>query len=90
MVDLPISGNFVEMLRRLVQLSRNQGTTAAGAEGKPASLAPFRMISADGRIVPPSPDARPLIRKCQGALPVTLRKPTRPLWFREGVLPTTC
>ena len=29
--NLPISGTFVEMLRRIVQLSRNQGVVAAGA-----------------------------------------------------------
>ena len=32
--NLPISGSFVEMLRRIVQLSRNQGAAAANAEGR--------------------------------------------------------
>ena len=32
--NLPISGSFVEMLRRIVQLSRNQGAVAANAEGR--------------------------------------------------------
>lgn len=83
--NLPISGSFVEMLRRIVQLSRNQGTATAGAEGKPASLAPYRMISADGRIVPPTPDARPLLAS-SAALPVTLENPPGLYGSDEGVL----
>src|SRR5690606_13649345 len=58
--SLPISGSFVEMLRRIVQLSRNQGRIDAAAEGGAGSLAPYRMISADAQIVPPGPEARPL------------------------------
>jgi hypothetical protein len=57
--SLPISGTFVEMLRRLVQLSRNQGAPAASA-GDAAALPPYRMIATDGRLVPPPPEARPL------------------------------
>lgn len=83
--NLPISGSFVEMLRRIVQLSRNQGSSTTGAEGKPASLAPYRMISADGRIVPPTPDARPLLTSA-GALPVTLENPPGLYGSEEGVL----
>ncbi|WP_432287363.1 DUF4159 domain-containing protein [Aminobacter sp. BA135] len=83
--NLPISGSFVEMLRRIVQLSRNQGTATTGVEGKPASLAPYRMISADGRIVPPTPDARPLLAGA-GALPVTLENPPGLYGSEEGVL----
>lgn len=59
--NLPISGSFVEMLRRVVQFSRNQGRVEGNVEGKPAALAPFRMIAANGSLVPPPPDAQPLI-----------------------------
>ncbi|WP_269930666.1 DUF4159 domain-containing protein [Aminobacter sp. HY435] len=83
--NLPISGSFVEMLRRIVQLSRNQGTGAAGVEGKPVSLAPYRMIAADGLLVPPTPDARPLLAG-SGALPVTLENPPGLYGSEEGVL----
>jgi len=72
--SLPISGSFVEMLRRIVQLSRNQGAAVANAEAKAASLAPYRMIGADGLLAPPSPDARPLVPGA-GPLPVTLENP---------------
>ncbi|MER9330662.1 DUF4159 domain-containing protein [Mesorhizobium sp. M0488] len=72
--NLPISGSFVEMLRRVVQLSRNQGAAIAGAEAAATSLAPYRMIAADGSLVPPTPDARPLVPSA-GALPVTFENP---------------
>ncbi|TPN77583.1 DUF4159 domain-containing protein [Mesorhizobium sp. CU2] len=72
--NLPISGSFVEMLRRVVQLSRNQGAAVANAEAKATSLAPYRMIGADGTLTPPSPDARPLVPGA-GLLPVTLENP---------------
>lgn len=72
--NLPISGSFVEMLRRIVQLSRNQGAAVANAEAAAASLAPYRMIGADGALVPPTPDARPLV-PAAGPLPVTLENP---------------
>ncbi|CAN7380232.1 DUF4159 domain-containing protein [Mesorhizobium sp. LjRoot246] len=72
--NLPISGSFVEMLRRIVQLSRNQGAAIANAEAAAASLAPYRMIAADGSLGPPTPDARPLVPGA-GALPVTFENP---------------
>jgi hypothetical protein len=84
--NLPISGTFVEMLRRIVQLSRNQGVGAAAAENQPAaSLAPYRMIAADGQIVPPDPDARSLVTG-KGVVPVTIDNPPGLYGTEEGVL----
>ncbi|SFU20078.1 DUF4159 domain-containing protein [Mesorhizobium sp. YR577] len=83
--NLPISGSFVEMLRRLVQLSRNQGSAAANAEGQIASLAPYRMIAANGALVPPTPDARPLTVG-QGPAPVTIENPPGLYGSEEGVV----
>ncbi|RUM95894.1 DUF4159 domain-containing protein [Pseudaminobacter arsenicus] len=82
--NLPISGSFVEMLRRLVQLSRNQGTAAAGADGRVATLAPYRMIAANGALEPPTPDARPLTSG-QGPVPVTIENPPGLYGTEEGV-----
>ncbi|MCR4265733.1 DUF4159 domain-containing protein [Nitratireductor sp. ZSWI3] len=80
---LPISGSFVEMLRRIVQLSRNQGTiNEANAEGGKA-LAPYRMISADGLLVPPSPEAEPLANDSPA---VTLKNPPGLYGSEEGVV----
>jgi hypothetical protein len=72
--NLPISGSFVEMLRRIVQLSRNQGAAVANAEAAATSLPPYRMIAADATLVPPTPDARPLVPGA-GRLPVTFENP---------------
>jgi hypothetical protein len=83
--NLPISGSFVEMLRRIVQLSRNQGAVAANAEGQVGSLAPYRMISAEGMLVPPTPDARPLTTG-SGEVPVTIENPPGLYGTEEGVL----
>ncbi len=71
--NLPISGSFVEMLQRVVQLSRNQGSIETPADATPAALAPYRMIAADGALVPPAPEARPLMPG-SGA-PVTMENP---------------
>ncbi len=83
--NLPISGTFVEMLRRVVQLSRNQGAIAANAEGQLASLPPYRMIAADGSLVPPTPDARPLAAG-PAPRPVTIENPPGLYGTEEGVL----
>ena len=83
--NLPISGSFVEMLRRIVQLSRNQGAVAANAEGQVATLAPYRMIAANGALVPPTPDARPLAVGPGAVLPVTIENPPGLYGTEEGV-----
>jgi Domain of unknown function (DUF4159) len=62
------------MLRRIVQLSRNQGTVAGNQEGTSAALAPYRMIAFDGRLVPPGPEAKPLV-PARGGVPVTIENP---------------
>src|SRR5690606_23036753 len=82
---LPISGTFVEMLRRIVQLSRNQGGIDAAAGGAAGSLAPYRMIAADGQLVPPGPDARPLARAA-GTPAVTIENPPGLYGTEEGVV----
>ncbi len=61
--DLPISGDFVEMLRRLVQLSRSGGVNpqAAGAAKAAAALPPFRLLTAKGVLTSETGKARPLV-----------------------------
>jgi hypothetical protein len=81
--NLPISGSFVEMLRRIVQLSRNQGAATATAEGQVVTLPPYRMIAADGQLVPPSPEARPL---AVNASAVTIENPPGLYGSEEGVV----
>ena len=56
--NLPLTGTFVEMLRRTVNLSATgAGSTISGAN---AVLPPFRMISADGSVSTPPANAKPL------------------------------
>lgn len=81
--NLPISGSFVEMLRRIVQFSRNQGRIDSNAETASAGLPPYRMVSADGTLTPPGPEARPLPA---GAAPVTLQNPPGLYGGEEGVV----
>lgn len=83
--NLPISGTFVEMLRRLVQMSRNQGNVAANAEGQVATLAPYRMIAANGTLMPPPADARPLTVG-RGPVPITIENPPGLYGSEEGVV----
>ena len=83
--NLPISGSFVEMLRRIVQLSRNQGSVAASTgQSTAAALAPYRMIDAAGTLGPPTPDARPLIPAANA--PVTLENPPGLYGSEAGVV----
>ncbi|SIQ21658.1 N-terminal double-transmembrane domain-containing protein [Rhizobium sp. RU35A] len=66
--NLPISGTFVEMLRRLVQMARAGG--AVTATGGPAAVAgaapaetvlpPFRLLTADGALTTETGTAKPL------------------------------
>lgn len=82
--NLPISGTFVEMLRRIVQLSRNQGSATVATEAAPQSLAPYRLIAANGALVPPSGDAKPLLVG-GAAAPVTIENPPGLYGSEDGV-----
>ncbi len=62
--NLPISGTFVDMLRRITDLSRNTvagdgAVPRAQAADQTASLAPMRMLRADGVLTVPGPQVRP-------------------------------
>ncbi len=56
--NLPLSGSFVEMLRRITGLSAARGKGEAGTLG--AGLAPWRLLDGFGRLGPPGPEARPI------------------------------
>jgi len=55
--NLPISGHFVDMLRRVVQLSR---AVSGGGEAGSGILPPWRLLDAGGALLPASGDAKPL------------------------------
>ncbi|OAP38170.1 RNA-binding protein [Sinorhizobium glycinis] len=58
--NLPISGHFVEMLRRSVQLSRSGGVAGESKAAQAHTLAPFRLLNADGVLVAETGNSRPL------------------------------
>ncbi|MBX9750823.1 MAG: DUF4159 domain-containing protein [Roseococcus sp.] len=70
--DLPLSGLFVQMLRRLVALSGG----VSGQEGE-AMLAPLEALDGFGRAVPPPPGAQPLA--AAGEVVISARHP--PGWY---------
>lgn len=57
--NLPLSGDFVEMLRRTVQLSRGGGVAANG-EAQGQHLPPFRLLTAVGTLSTDTGEAKPL------------------------------
>src|SRR5262249_30114097 len=60
--DLPLSGTFVEMLRRIVDLSGYTSTPGAGVAGESGeeTLAPLRTLDGFGAFGPPPANAKPL------------------------------
>ncbi|MQW67985.1 DUF4159 domain-containing protein [Sinorhizobium medicae] len=58
--NLPISGHFVEMLRRSVQLSRGGGIASDGKAVKAQTLPPYRLLNADGVLIAETGNVRPL------------------------------
>jgi hypothetical protein len=60
--DLPMSGSFVEMLRRIVDSSGYTSTPGAGAAGdaKVETVAPLRTLDGFGVFGPPPSTAKPL------------------------------
>jgi hypothetical protein len=59
--NLPLSGQFVDMLRRLVQLARAGGAaTGAGGDAAAAALPAYRLLTADGILTTETGTARPI------------------------------
>src|SRR5437667_3432822 len=60
--DLPMSGSFVEMLRRIVDLSGFTSTPGAGVAGESGTetVAPLRTLDGFGAFGPPPSTAKPL------------------------------
>lgn len=60
--DLPMSGTFVEMLRRLVDMSGYTATPGPGVAGNPnaETVAPLRTLDGYGAFGPPPSSAKPM------------------------------
>jgi len=70
--NLPISGHFVDMLRRVVQLSR---AVAGGGEAGSGILPPWRLLDAKGALASASGDAKPLNLSAGAAPRVSIDNP---------------
>ncbi len=60
--NMPLSGTFVEMLRRLVQMARASGalSTDSASEASAAALPPYRLLNADGVLTTDIGSAKPV------------------------------
>ncbi|HMF67879.1 MAG TPA: DUF4159 domain-containing protein [Phyllobacterium sp.] len=60
--NLPISGSFVDMLHRLVSLSNAAGPLATDSSASGSHvLPPYLTLNAEGSLIPPNGDTRPLL-----------------------------
>jgi hypothetical protein len=58
--DLPMSGSFVEMLRRIVDMSGYASSAGAASEASAETVAPLRTLDGFGAFGPPPSTAKPL------------------------------
>ncbi|MBL8573521.1 MAG: DUF4159 domain-containing protein [Hyphomicrobiaceae bacterium] len=74
--NLPLSGSFVEMLRRLVAVSQSMGAgDAGGANGETVVLPPLRVLDGAGSAGPPGPEVRPLEQQTARSTPAGREHP---------------
>jgi hypothetical protein len=70
--NLPLSGAFVEMLRRIVAFSsaaKPEASGKAGQGGSAATIAPYRLLDGYGRLGAPGAEARPIPANAAGIVP---------------------
>ncbi len=82
--NLPLTGTFVEMLRRTVSLAQS-GPGGALLTGQ-SILPPFRAVNADGIITSPAPTSQPLTLKPAAVPAVTFENPPGLYGNAEGAL----
>jgi Domain of unknown function (DUF4159)/Aerotolerance regulator N-terminal len=82
--NLPLTGTFVEMLRRTVGMAQS-GPGGSLLTGQ-TILPPFRAINAEGVITPPAPTAQPLALKPTAAPKVTFENPPGLYGNAEGAV----
>jgi hypothetical protein len=68
--NLPLSGTFVEMLRRIVAFSTAARTESPSEAGQTAAtIPPWRLLDGYGRFTEPGPQARPVAVKLDAVRP---------------------
>lgn len=89
--DLPLSGVFPEMLRRIVALAGSPAATGTdSATATPTAvdrttLPPWRLLDGFGRLGPPGPEARPIAAAAIATTHPDRRHPPG-LWGRDDAL----
>ncbi|MEM8650026.1 MAG: DUF4159 domain-containing protein [Pseudomonadota bacterium] len=71
--NLPLSGTFVEMLRRTVNLSRSQ--TTAGSDTTEITLPPLRVLDGEGQFTPPDVSVKPLVISAENQPEISSENP---------------
>jgi hypothetical protein len=71
--NLPISGTFVEMLRRVVNQSSSTGIRTAGSED--VRLPPLNVLNGRGELTPPDVGVKPVVLRQNEAPMVTVDNP---------------
>lgn len=71
--NLPLSGTFVEMLRRTVNLAKSTGQRASN--NQELTLPPMRILNASGEFVPPEQNTKSLVISATSENQVTLENP---------------
>jgi hypothetical protein len=82
--NLPLTGTFVEMLRRTVGMAQS-GPGGSLLTGQ-TILPPFRAINADGVITPPAPTTQPLALKPAASPKITFENPPGLYGNAEGAV----
>lgn len=67
--SLPLSGGFVEMLRRIVAVAHGAAGTTAAGDSAAVPLPPLRLLDGFGRFTAPGADARPIPANATGIVP---------------------
>ncbi|MBO0142952.1 DUF4159 domain-containing protein [Agrobacterium sp. Ap1] len=84
--NLPLSGNFVEMLRRVVQMARAGGATtaSAGSENAAATLPAYRLLTADGLLSTETSGVRPIMIRAGETASATFDHPPGLYGIEDG------
>jgi hypothetical protein len=73
--NLPLSGLFVDMLRRVIGLSQGVAATPGNTSATEATLSPVRSLDGFGRLTSPPATATPVPAATFDATPITPRHP---------------
>ncbi len=82
--NLPLSGLFVSMLERIVDLARGAGSQKAASPTGAESFAPSRTLNGFGELTAPTVNAEPIAAEEIGKVTATMRHPAGLYGARSG------